>query len=136
MEHLAIMDTKTIDLILSGKKLIESRFSKNKIAPFHTINEGDIVYLKVSGGLVRATFIAGQIISFEKLNIKKVKEIKRLYKQEINADDNFWNNKQYSNYGTLIEIKAPQVIYPFSIRKLNRQAFISYDGNLKEYLIK
>ena len=45
-KHLAIFKGKAGDAILSGKKTIESRFSKVKNPPFGVIGSGDLVYIK------------------------------------------------------------------------------------------
>ena len=58
--HLAILTPGWIDLILDGSKTIESRFTKVRCAPFGKVHEGDSVYLKESGGLVKGMFrVAG-----------------------------------------------------------------------------
>ncbi len=56
--HLAIFSEPYMSLVLSGEKTIESRFSRNRCAPYGEIGDGDIILLKeVAGpicGLVRA----------------------------------------------------------------------------------
>ena len=48
MFHIAILRKKYFNLILSGKKTIESRFSYNKIAPYKQVEVGETIYLKES----------------------------------------------------------------------------------------
>lgn len=136
MEHLAIVSKGTIIKILSGEKKIESRFTKNKIAPYNNIKKGERVYLKESGGPVTAIFTAGNIQYFDNLNAQKLLEIKTKYNSKIKADDGFWEYKKNSIYGTLIEIELPKRITPFNINKLGRQAFVSYEGDIKEKITK
>ncbi|KKQ35404.1 MAG: hypothetical protein US51_C0006G0001, partial [Microgenomates group bacterium GW2011_GWA2_37_6] len=52
MKHLAIFKGDGAEKILTGKKTIESRFSKNKIAPYGVVSAGDLVYMKLSGGAI------------------------------------------------------------------------------------
>ena len=66
--HLAILTPGWIDLILDGKKTIESRFTKVRCAPFRKVHEGDSVYLKESGGLVKGMFRVAEVETFENLN--------------------------------------------------------------------
>lgn len=136
MDHLAVMDSRTIKMIVEGKKQMESRFSKHKIAPFQTIHEGDKVYLKASGGPIKAMFIAGPITHFDELSPLRIQEIKDTHNHKINANDAFWNLKANSRYGTLIEVRKPLPVSPFRITKLGRQAFVSYKDDLSEHTKK
>jgi hypothetical protein len=131
MEHIAIMDNEKIKKILNKEKLIESRFSKNKITPFHNITKKDIVYLKISGGKIIAYFEVRDVMFFEDLNEDIIKKIKEKYNDLINAPEDFWSLKKDSKYATLIFIKSAKAIEPISINKRNRQAFISCN-NMEE----
>lgn len=57
--HLAIMIEPFLGYILNGKKTIESRFSKNLIAPHRRIVPGDLVLLKA--GPIVASFCASSV---------------------------------------------------------------------------
>ncbi|MCL2484323.1 MAG: ASCH domain-containing protein [Firmicutes bacterium] len=65
MEHLAILRQPFLDLILSGEKTIETRWSKNKIAPYKQIAVGDTVLLKESGKKVVATAVVDKVEFYE-----------------------------------------------------------------------
>jgi len=52
-QHLAIFNPPFLELILERRKTIEGRFSKVRCAPFGAVQEGDVVLMKESGGLVR-----------------------------------------------------------------------------------
>jgi len=125
MEHLAIMDKDTVDKILNKTKIIESRFSINKISPYHKVKVGETVYLKISGQDIVVSFIVDKVIYFDNLNKEKMKEIKAKYNKYINADDSYWKIKENSNYGTLLYIKDPKIIKPIKAFKKGRQGFIS-----------
>lgn len=106
-KHLAIFKQPFLNLILSGEKTIESRFSQNKIAPFCKVKKGDVIIMKESGGLVYGEFTAGEVISISAQsepseNIYKAKE----YSKEIcsDADPDFWQKRKLANYATLIKI--------------------------------
>ena len=68
MEHLAIMKKGYIEKILSGEKKIESRFSINKITPFHTVSAGDKVYMQEVGKEVSAMFEVDKVLFFDNLS--------------------------------------------------------------------
>lgn len=128
MEHLAIMDKKTISKIMYGSKSIESRFSKNRITPYKKINIGDTIYLKESGKDICGKFIAKDVLYFNNLNETRMMEIKSKYGSMVNAPDDYWNIKMDSKYGTLIYIKSPEYITPIRVYKKGRQGFVSFNN--------
>lgn len=137
MEHIAIMNSDVyITKILNGEKIIESRFSKNKITPFNKIKQGDIVYLKSNGKNIMAKFEVDKVLYFENINTIMMEEIENKYNNLIVAPKEYWDYKRGSKYGTLIYIKNPQIIDPIKIIKKNRQAFISVENIKKDVLIK
>ncbi|MDE7296950.1 MAG: DUF4186 family protein [Clostridia bacterium] len=123
MEHLAIMKKGYIEKILSGEKKIESRFSMNKITPFHAISAGDKVYMQEVGKEVTATFEVERVLFFDNLSENKIEELRTEYGKDICAEETFWGLKKHSKYATLIYIKNPVKITPFKINKSDRSAF-------------
>lgn len=103
-KHLAIFKGKAGELILSGKKTIESRFSKNKIAPYGVISTGDLVYIKPSGEDIIGQFRVKKVIFFDGMETRDIGEIRDRYGEEISAGDEYWEAKKYCRYGTLIFI--------------------------------
>ena len=103
-KHLAIFKGDGADKILTGKKSIESRFSKIKIAPFGVVSSGDLVYIKPSGGEIIGQFRVKRVISFDGLNQEDVLDIKKRFEKEISVDENYWEGKMQAKYGTLIFI--------------------------------
>ena len=65
MKHLAIFKGDGAEKILTGKKTIESRFSKNKIAPYGVVSAGDLVYMKLSGGAIIGQFRVKKVIYYD-----------------------------------------------------------------------
>ena len=68
MDHVAIMNKKMglIDKVLDGRKTIESRWYKNRTAPWGKIKKGDTIYFKDSGGPIRARAEVKKVKFFEK----------------------------------------------------------------------
>src|SRR3989338_3543368 len=121
MEHLAILKRSwnLTEKILSGKKKIESRWYKQKRAPWNKISAGDKIYFKASGCPVNITAIAEKILQFENLSQEKVKEIINEYGEAIafnNPQATFQMNKD-KKYCMLIYLKEPKRIQPFHINK-------------------
>lgn len=69
-KHLAIFKGQAGEEILSGKKTIESRFSKVKKAPFGVVSSGDMVYIKPSGKEIIGEFRVKKVCYFEDPEIK------------------------------------------------------------------
>lgn len=107
MKHLAIFKQPYLDLILSGQKTIESRFSIDKRAPYNKVKEGDKIILKESGDLVKGEFTAGKV---QYINITKDGlDICKSFSKQIcsDLDKNFWKSRENKKFATLIEIKNP-----------------------------
>lgn len=125
--HLGIFCEPYLTYILEGKKTIESRFSKNKIAPFEKISKDDIVIVKKSSGNVVAYFTIKNV-SFINIEDISVNSIKKKYNKYIMADEKFWNEKEKtSNYATLIEIDRVIDLPPFYINKKGMQSWIAFN---------
>ncbi|MCL2301582.1 MAG: hypothetical protein FWC27_15685 [Firmicutes bacterium] len=133
MEHLAIMDKETIEKIMNGEKLIESRFSKHMITPFRRVSVGDTVYLKVSSGDILATFEVGKVIYLEGLTREKINDVSLRYGNLINAPIGYFDRKMGSSFGTLMYVKNPKWILPTKISKKGRAAFVSAESILKKF---
>lgn len=121
--HLGIFTEPYLTYMLNGEKKIESRFSKNKIAPYNKINKSDIVIVKKSGGDIVAYFTIKKVLFFD-LNTTSINEIKNKYEKELCVDNEFWDTKQNSRYATLIKIDEIHKIKPFHILKKGMQTWI------------
>lgn len=75
MKHIAILKKPFFDMILNGKKTIESRWSVNKISPYNKVKVGDIILLKETGKDITVSAIAKNIECYE-LTTEKVEENK------------------------------------------------------------
>lgn len=132
MEHLAIMKKSwgLLPKILSGEKTIESRWYKNKYAPWNKIKSGDIIYFKNSGEPVTVKTGVSDVLQFSDLTPIKVKEILAEYGQrdglpeeEINKYYEMFKDK---NYCLLIFLENHRKIKPFNINKRGFGAMVSW----------
>ncbi len=121
--HLGIFGEPYLSYMLEGKKTIESRFSKNKIAPYNKITKNDIVIIKKSGGNIVGYFTIKDVLFFD-LKIFSINEIKAKYNSQLCVDEIFWDNKKNSNYATLIIIDKIFKLKPFHINKKGMQTWI------------
>ena len=104
MKHLAIFKGDGGNLILTGKKTIESRFSRRKDPPFGAIGAGDLVYIKPSGEDIIGQFRVKKVIFFDGLTPEDILEIEERFGKKILADKTYWQSKSNSTYVTLIFI--------------------------------
>ena len=129
-QHLAIFNPPFLDLILEGKKIVDGRFSKVRCAPFGTVQEGDIVLMKESGGLVNGSFVVAKVEIFENLTQEKLKELEASYSEPLcaNADPQYWQRRRASKYATLMHVAHPtRFKRPFSFPKKDRRGWVVLD---------
>lgn len=121
--HLGIFTDPCLTYMLNGQKTIESRFSKNRIAPYEKITKDDIVLVKKSGGNIVAYFTIKEVLFFD-LQDYAIENIKAKYNKELCVEDTFWENKKDSHYATLIKIDKLVKLKPFPINKKGMQTWI------------
>ncbi len=129
--HLGIFTQPLLDLILMGRKTIDSRFSKIRCAPYLKVNTGDLVYLKESGGYVKGQFTASKVETYTDLTPELLHDICRSYHRQIFVNthyQDFWEKWTVSKYATLIHIENV-IAYqnPFSIQKKDARAWVVLD---------
>ncbi len=123
--HLAIFTEPFITYIKSGKKTIESRFSINRIVPYETVQDDDVIFIKKSSGFVEGYFVAGEVKNLV-LDERIIIELKTQFSSSLCVDKEFWEAKSKSKYCTLIEIKQYKELNKFSITKRGMQSWISF----------
>lgn len=129
-QHLAIFNPPFLDLILEERKTIEGRFSKVRCAPFGVIEEGDVVLMKESGGLVKGSFVVAKVESFENLSQEKLKELEARYSESLcaDADPQYWQRRRASKYVTLMHVARPtRFERPFPFPKKDRRGWVVFD---------
>jgi len=117
------VDKEMEKYMLEGKKMIESRFSKNKRLPYKQISKDDIVIVKKSSGNILAYFTIKKVLFFD-LSKTSIMEIKAKYNNELCVNDEFWISKKDCNYATLIFIDKLIRLKAFHINKKGMQTWI------------
>lgn len=128
-KHLAIFKGTAAQDILSGKKTVEARFSKSKIAPYGVISAGDLVYIKPTGGEPIGQFKVKKVIFYDGMEESDLGQIKKIFGDEIVQDNVFWQAKKGSKYGTLIFIGEcdPFLTSPIRIKKRDQRGWVVLD---------
>lgn len=128
--HLAIVAQPFYSYMLSGEKIIESRFSINKCSPYKKVKDKDIIFIKDSGKPVTAYSIIEKVEFFSKDNNLDLNDLKQKYSKEICAfEDSFWIDRVEKKYVSLMWITKPISVPPFNIDKKDKRGWIDY--NLK-----
>lgn len=122
--HLAILAEPFLSFVLSGRKTIESRFTRTRCAPFDQIRSGDIILLKRVGGPVCGLVLAKQTWFFD-LHFQPIDTIRERYGDPICADDAFWELKRGAAYATLIELAEPISIGAIPCNKKDRRGWVA-----------
>ena len=124
MIHIAIMRQPFYDMVLSGEKTIESRRSKNKIAPYKKINSGDKILFKLTGK--PATAMAKvEKVKFYELTPQIAEKIKVQFGKRIGTNKfEDWNKYANKNYCTLICLTQVQQIELTNVPKSHGAGWI------------
>ena len=136
--HLAILSQGRIELILDGSKTIESRFTKVRCAPFGKVHEGDIVYMKESGGLIKGMFCVAEVETYEDLTDGQIcdlfyKEYREQIFSSLSASMHRPPEKWLTaNHATLIHISDPVNFdgFPLPFPKRDQRAWVVLDAPL------
>lgn len=110
MIHVAILMKPYLDLILSGRKTIESRLTKTNRPPYDSIEVGERIYFKQSSGPFRATAIAEQVLCLDRVTPQRVMELQHTYNDAICGTDDFWEWKRDSRFVTLIWLREVESV--------------------------
>lgn len=129
-KHIVILAKKCFgiksiyNMVISGQKTIESRWSMHKIAPYHKVNIGDVLLLKEMGSPITAKAIVSDV-KFYELTPEIVDELRIKYGKQIGTDKKEnWENIYYKKYGTLIWLKNVEEIATLQVPRSNGSAWI------------
>lgn len=124
MKHIAILRQPFFDMILSGEKTIESRWSMHKVAPYNKVSVGDEILLKETGKNVTAIAKVKKV-KFYELTPQKVEDIKLEYGKQIGIDKfENWQATLQKKYCTLIWLIDVKEIKPMKVQRSNGAGWI------------
>ena len=131
--HVAVFDKNLLDKVLNGNKRLDTRFSKEKCAPYDSINNGDTIYLKESDGPIVAKAKAVKIKFYANLDDEKIQLFKYTYNTQLYMDDDFWNRESDSHYATLFTLKDVEGIPPVALNNQDQSSWVVLDENNNHY---
>jgi len=122
--HLVILKKPYLDVILAGRKTIESRFMKRRSAPFGKIAADDKLFFKVSSGPVCATAFAKKVVNFEDLTPERIDRAKRNYNDRIVGGKEYWAQRRDCRWGVLVWLEQVRRIEPIRIDKRDWRGWV------------
>ncbi|MBI2590442.1 MAG: hypothetical protein HYW33_00970 [Candidatus Blackburnbacteria bacterium] len=123
MHHVAIMRKSwgLTEKILSGEKVIESRWYSFKRCPWNQVKSGDTVYFKNSGELVKLKASVEKVLQLENLTPEKVSKILGKYGKLCGIPaveiPTYFQKFKDKKYCILIYLACVKEVDPFDIDK-------------------
>lgn len=100
--HLAVVRPEYLDLIVSGRKTIESRLTRTRREPFGRVRAGDRVYFKAVGGPVRCVAVARRVMYVEGLSPGRVEALRARFNRRVLGTRAYWSGRRQARYATLV----------------------------------
>lgn len=124
---MAVFVEPFLTAVLEGRKTVESRFGVHRRPPYLCVQPDDIILLKRSGGaIVGVAAVSGA--EFYQLSPAVLTDIRRRFAFRLFAlEDEFWVSRAGKQFATLIELKDPVAVQPFSFPKRDRQGWVTLD---------
>jgi predicted transcriptional regulator len=124
-KHLAIFSGGLAEAVLNGRKTVDFRFSKAKIAPYLKLQKGDIVLIKNVSEPVIGQVEVDNVLYFDNLSGGQLRKIKSEYLEDSAIDQaSFDNYRAGSKYFSIIFFKHPRrFICPLKTDKKGRSGW-------------
>lgn len=133
--HLAVLVEPYLKFILAGSKSVESRFSKNQIAPYQSVETGDVVLLKRSGAKSITGVCLVRDVWFYELDRESLEAIKSEHAAALRADSPaFWEERQTARFATLMRISEVYRLPPFELQKRDRRGWVVLRQRQQHYM--
>jgi hypothetical protein len=108
--HVGVFIEPYLQLLLEGKKTLESRFSINRTAPYQKVADGDLLLLKRSGGPIVGICQIMHAWSYE-LDAAAWNTLKTQHARALCIQSPaFWEQKRHANYATLMQVRHPRAL--------------------------
>ncbi len=123
--HLAVLLEPYLRFILDGSKTVESRFSKNRIAPFKSVEQGDVILLKRSASSTISGVCVVSRVWFYQLDASSWSTIQDRFTSALRAEDpSFWEDRKSAQFATLMRISEVRALPPIRVPKRDRRGWV------------
>jgi hypothetical protein len=124
--HLAVMTGPFLDMIIAGRKTVESRFHRQRRTPLFTAKPGDVVVFRQSGRPASVAAILGDTYYLD-IAESGIDQIRATWAPRIGCDDDdFWAARADARWVSLLLLDSVFSIPPQPLHKRDRQAWVSY----------
>jgi hypothetical protein len=133
-DHAAILLPRYIDLILEGKKTVESRLSIVRPRMFGLVRPGDRIWLKQVGGPFRAVALALHVEQWSNLTPTDLAALRAAHGRAIAAPAAYWKRHARARYAVFIwlcEIRTPTQTPTINCPKGSRHAWYVLTPNAR-----
>ena len=121
--HLGVFVEPFLSGVLSGRKTLESRFSRRRIAPFGAVGSGDVVLVKEVSGPIRGIALARCTWCFD-LRQSSLFSVRRRFGAGIGGSDEFWEDRSDAAFATIVELREPAEFAPLDCLKRDRRGWV------------
>ena len=123
--HLAVLLEPYLQYILDGSKTVESRFSKNRIAPYDVVEPGDVILLKKAATRTVSGICIVRNAWFYQLDPDTWEQIRRRFSNALRAENSsFWEQRQAAQFATLMRIDEVCPLPPIDVPKRDRRGWV------------
>jgi hypothetical protein len=115
-----------LDLLVTGAKVVESRFHRVRQAPLFSATAGDVIAFKQASGPVRAIAVVSDV-EFVDLRRTSIESVRDRFQEDLAAtDDDFWSSRADAKWASLLSLGQVREVSPVPITKRDRRAWIRY----------
>lgn len=121
--HLAVMHEPYLSYVLEGRKRVESRFSRTRVAPYGQVRAGDLLLLKGLAGPISGLAEVVHADSYA-LDPTIWTELQNRFATALCADDAFWQERRQARFATLMSLGSVTPIDPVAVDKHDRRGWV------------
>ena len=128
-EHLVIVQSRYLDLIIAGKKDVECRASRFRKTPYLRVRRGDLLWFKKTSGCVSCTTKVAWVKELHLTEKQQCDDLRALWQHRIRAEDSFWRVASSKRYWTLLGLGRVRRCMPFAVHKRDRRGWVVLDSS-------
>lgn len=137
-DHLAILQEPYLGMVLSGKKAIECRLTRQRIPPFGQIRGGDRVLLKRSSGPVMGIARVRDASCIEVRDREELTRLRDRHNDAIGATADYWRSRWDHPYLSLITLDRVGPVHDVTppVRSSGRAWFLLESGQFPAAMLE
>ena len=134
MEHLVILRPPFLRRVLDGSKRVECRLAARRIAPYRQVRRGDMLWLKLASGPIKARTRVAQTWHFALDEMEDRGELVRRFDGVLGAPGWLGENLPQARYATFVRLGRVEEVPDVWIDKRDRRGWVVLKEGLTPYL--